>query len=83
MPRGLSDSNCHPRCAMPMLWVLLGGRSASLAFGNPEQHPGTARGRLGAGFEFLLRSYLSLVAAVQSQVEVHPGLQNSHSVPPG
>ena len=54
MPRGLSDSNCHPRCAMPVLWVLLGGRSASPAFGNPEQHPGTARGRLRAGFAFLL-----------------------------
>ena len=61
MPRGLSDSNCHPRCAMPVLWVLLGGRSASPAFGNPEQHPGTARGRLGAGFAFLLDlTYLSL-----------------------
>ena len=43
-----------PRCAMSVLWVLLGGRSASPAFGNPEQHPGTARGRLGAGFAFLL-----------------------------
>ena len=56
-----------------VLWVLLEGsrqgRSASPAFGNPEQHPGTARGRLRAGFAFLLRSDLSLVTAVSTGKE--------------
>ena len=65
MPRGLSDSNCHPRCAMPVLWVLLGGRSASPAFGLPLATPNNTRGQRGGAFGLVSHfgsdlTYLSL-----------------------
>ena len=50
---------------------------------QPRTTPGDSAGAPRGWLRIFAQILLVFVAAVQSQVEVHPGLQNSHPVPPG